>query len=214
MIITSLYVSNLYVNLLKGVSHGRIETMEELLSTPNTRVYLVKGTSAVNRFRWTDNKVFQKIWEKIISGEGGLVPYSNLYDVISENNYVITSKLEAEYQLYSGDNIYIGKETVIQLHGGLLMRKSLPSVIKNTINKSIQHIIETGLIQHIRDLYLNRMKTRGNYSKKKYKTQRTSLTELADLFMLLLMGTVLSVVIVIIELVYNLLHVRYDKVSV
>ena len=125
------------------------------------------------------------------------------------------SQRAAEYQLYSGDNIYISKETVANVDSGILMRKSLPHGIKNKINRSIRHIIETGLIQHIRGLYDNRMKIQGSYpaSVVTYQPQSTSLSEVTELFMLLSVGVVLSSVVLVVEgMCSTLSHIRWCNV--
>ena len=180
---TSLYISNLYVMLLKGKPSTRIESFKDLTDSPSAKIFLVSGTSIINTMMFSTNPVYRRIWERVTSGMGGFVDYDSMYDVVSEDNYLISTLSESSDALYGGQNIYIGKHLGDHIDAGLVMRKSLPKYFKNLINTEIRHIIESGLVERIRDKHVYRMKQKSNYSDSlEYQRETILLSIMGDLF--------------------------------
>ena len=198
----------MYVGLIARENEKRVESFEELLNESNANVYLIKGTSAVNSFSSSNNSILQGLWNKIQSGRGGFVELNNVYDIISETNYVIVNFREAEYKLNSGaSNLYIGKEKRIRLDGGIVMRKTLPKCIKDRISESIRLFFEGGLVEQLDKKYIYKIKLETQFStnRKTLTSKSISLKDLYQTAVYLLFFASLCIVTFILELCYNYL---------
>ena len=156
MFITATYTSKLYVHFLTGETPPTINSLDELISDSDTKVYLVKGTNLVDMFRNGSNRLYRGVWNKISSGRGGFVEFHNWHDIVvksNERNYIIMNKIESEYTKLTGQPIHIGRDEFNAVEFAFVMSKSLSLSYKEKINKVMTILQESGTLQKLNYKY-------------------------------------------------------------
>ena len=150
MFITCIYQSNLYVNLSQGSKRNSIQSREDLVNTRGTKVYIGKGTNTVNYLRHATSNTDKDIWNKVISGEGGIIAYSDLHKMAAtDGSYFITDEWGANQAVLRDPTLYICKERFNKYYVSLAMRKSFTAKYKSLINRKLQSLFESGILSNI-----------------------------------------------------------------
>ena len=156
-------MSNLYVHILSGTSPSVINSLDDLIADKDAKIYFIAGTNTVSVFKNGKNYRYKAVWNKVLTGMGGLVPYTNWESILDENSYLITNKREAEFVLQRGAPVYIAKEDFYDVEYAFVVRRDLPEKPKSQINKVLRSVQESGMYMRLLHSYEDRLKRRTHY---------------------------------------------------
>ena len=201
-LITSVYVSKLYVKLLKGSPADTMDTLNALIDDPHAHVYLIDGTHSVDFFRNSNNTKYSLVNEKIQSIKGGYVKYKNWPDIVQQpNTYVITNTRESDLSFISGNDIYNSKELFNYMIVAFVVRKTLPSDVKRRIDNAIVRLHENGVWNKLRHKYSTFYRRINNvYDKESHQVKALKIETVESVFYLFALSVAVGCVSLVFEI--------------
>ena len=205
MFISSAYVAKLYVHIISGTEPVMIESLDDLIADENANIYFIEGTNTVQVFKTGANRRYKEVWNKVLRGKGGLIPYTNWESIVNDdnNNYLITNKREAEHAQLRGAPLYIGKESFYDVQYAFVVRKGLPNDVTTSINETMRKFQENGIYKKMNRKYQHKLKRDAGFvTQAPYVIQALRIQPLLELIYLFLICICICMVVFVLERMY------------
>ncbi|XP_022257163.1 glutamate receptor ionotropic, kainate 1-like isoform X2 [Limulus polyphemus] len=224
VILTNSFSGNIKAWLLFRDSQDRIQNLQDLLKFPDIIPIVEKGTSTEALFKTSEDRLYRKIWKRILQHNDSLVHPEKLnsdevLDKVARGTHALISSeisifysLSLRYERQKSCNFYLAKE---HFHAKsrviLLRRNSSLGGFQEELNFRMATVMESGFFSH------NLQQALQNFTKCLHTSEDTSrplkLEDVKGLFIMLSIGLILSLFALASEIWHNRAKTRKLKRS-